>query len=112
MRELIVRGKFSRPVDPEAVARDWRARGYSCQNFVDPPGRAWTGFVHETNELVTVAQGRLHLSIGAAELVAEPGDEILIPRGVQHSVRNIASGATRWLFGYEHPGHRKSHNET
>jgi len=101
MAELLVRGRFGRPVDPEAVARDWRARGYSCRAFVDPPGRTWTGFVHETNELVAVVQGRLHLSIGSEELVAMPGDEVFIPRGAVHSVRNIDPGETRWLFGYD-----------
>jgi quercetin dioxygenase-like cupin family protein len=100
MADLVVQRKFARPVDRAAVARDWRARGFSCDLFVDPPGREWNGFVHGTDELVTVVEGRLELEVGAARILAEPGDEVFIPRGVTHSVRNRADGTTRWLYGY------------
>ncbi len=93
--------KFPAPLDEAAVAADWRGRGYSCDLFVDPPGRAWVDFVHATNELVTVVEGRLEMIIGADTFVAEPGDEVFIPRGAVHSVRNVHTGTTRWLYGYD-----------
>ena len=92
--------KFPPPVDPAAVAADWARRGYTCDRYADPPGRAWNDFVHDCDELVTVLEGRLLLSIDGAEQVLEPGDEALIPRGSRHSVRNIHAGSTRWLYGY------------
>ena len=101
MSDLVVRGKFADPSDEAAVAADWRARGYSCRRFVDPPGQEWNDFVHGTNELVTVTEGRLALEIAGERLVAEPGDEVFIPRGATHSVHNIHAGTTRWLFGYD-----------
>jgi len=101
MMEFVVRGRFSRPVDHGAVGNDWQARGYSCNLFVDPPGQQWLDFVHATNELVTVVEGRLEVTISDDVLIAEEGDEIFIPRGAQHSVRNIHSGTSRWLFGYD-----------
>lgn len=93
-------GKFPVPVHHDAVARDWAARGYSCELFVDPPGREWNDFVHETDELVTVLEGRLWMDVGGESKEAGPGDEIFIRRNTPHSVRNIHSGTTRWLFGY------------
>jgi quercetin dioxygenase-like cupin family protein len=33
--------------------------------------------------------------------VVEPGDELFIPKGVRHSVKNIHAGVTRWLYGYD-----------
>ena len=99
--DLIVKQKFPQPVDRDTVAADWRGRGYSCDLFVDPPGREWNDFVHATNELVTVAEGRLELTVGTTQLVAEPGDEVFIPRHCRHSVKNIHGGTTRWLFGYD-----------
>ena len=39
MSELIVKKRFAKPVDSKKVARDWQERGYSCEPFVDPPGR-------------------------------------------------------------------------
>lgn len=97
----IAPGYFAAPVDAAAVAADWKARGYSCHVFDDPPGQAWNDFVHDTNEVVTVAEGRLALVIEARRFVVEAGDEAFIPRGARHSVINIAGGRTRWLFGYD-----------
>jgi mannose-6-phosphate isomerase-like protein (cupin superfamily) len=57
--------------------------------------------VHGTNELVAVIEGRLRLVIGDQEMVAEPGDEVFIPRHVRHSVHNVSAGVTRWLYGYD-----------
>jgi quercetin dioxygenase-like cupin family protein len=101
MTEALVRGKFGVPVDPGAVSRDWRGRGFSCIRFTDPPGQAWNDFVHHTNELVTVVEGRLRFTIGAATVELGPGDEAVIPRGVRHSVLNVHPGTTRWLYGYD-----------
>lgn len=99
--KILNRNKFSVPVDREEVAASWSARGYSCDLFVDPPGREWNDFVHTTNEVVTVVEGRLHMTVDDQELVAEPGDEVFIPEGASHSVRNIHHGTTRWLYGYD-----------
>jgi quercetin dioxygenase-like cupin family protein len=93
--------KFQAPLDRDQVAQDWRRRGYSCDVFTDPPGREWNDFVHSTNELVTVVVGKLKLTLGEEEMVAEPGDEVFIPKGVHHSVKNISSATTRWLYGYD-----------
>lgn len=101
MSDLVVKGKFAAPVDRAVVARDWRERGYSCDLFVDPPGREWNDFVHSTNELVTVSEGKLEVTIGGERYVAAPGDEIFIPKNAVHSVKNIHSGMTRWLYGYD-----------
>ena len=93
--------KFSVPLDRDQVAHDWKMQGYSCDLFTDPPGREWNNFVHSTNELVTVVVGKLRLTIDGDEIVAEPGDEVFIPRGICHSVKNIASSTTHWLYGYD-----------
>lgn len=101
MGEVFRKRKYPTPLQRMRVAADWRKRGYSCALFVDPPGRAWTDFVHNSNELVTVAEGRLEVTIDGERMVAEPGDEVFIPRGTLHSVRNIHSDTTRWLYGYD-----------
>lgn len=93
--------KFPAPINRDQVAQDWRTRGYSCDVFTDPPGREWNDFVHATNELVTVIVGKLKLTIGGEEIVAEPGDEVFIPKGVRHSVKNMSSSTTHWLYGYD-----------
>ena len=99
--EILSPSRFDTPVDPEAVAASWRARGYSCNDFSDPPGRAWRDFVHDCNELVTVVEGKLALEVAGERAVASPGDEVFIPRHARHSVFNIHDGTTVWLFGYD-----------
>ena len=93
--------KFAVPLNREEVAQSWSERGYSCDLFIDPPGREWNDFVHSTNELVTVVEGALRMSIEEEELIAEPGDEVFIPKGACHSVKNIHSATTKWLYGYD-----------
>ncbi len=101
MKITLTAGSFAEPVGPNAVRADWAARGYSCHDFSDPPGQAWRDFVHDTNELVTVVEGRLELEIAGERVTAGPGDEVFIPRGARHSVFNIHDAATVWLFGYD-----------
>jgi hypothetical protein len=44
-------------VDEAKVKKDWTARGFSCDLWVDAPGRVWVGFVHDTDELVMLVEG-------------------------------------------------------
>ena len=97
----LARGKFPTPVDRQSVATDWRARGFSCDLFTDPPGREWMDFIHDVNELVTVMSGKLEMELGGTWFVVGEGDEVFIPRGMRHSVRNINERTTRWLYGYD-----------
>ena len=41
------------------------------------------------------------VAVDGACLTAEPGDEVFIPKGSVHSVRNLHDGTTRWLYGYD-----------
>lgn len=99
-----VRGKFAVPPEPEKVASDWRQRGFSCGTFEDPPGREWRNFTHDCNELITVVEGQLQLTLDGVDMTLEPGDEAFIPQHCLHSVVNIAPTCTVWLYGYDSPG--------
>ena len=101
MSYLVTRNKFSPTIVCDEVIRDWKARGYDCRPFVDPPGQEWNNFVHQTNELVTVAEGRLEMTVASQHFVIEPGDEVFIPKGVVHSVKNSNNVTARWFFGYD-----------
>jgi len=99
--EVLARHKFTAPLEAAAVAADWRGRGYSCGRFVDPPGQCWDDFVHGCNELVTVVEGRLEMTVAGETVTVEVGDEVFIPKGARHSLRNIHPGTTIWLYGYD-----------
>jgi quercetin dioxygenase-like cupin family protein len=89
-----------RPVDPDAIRVDWAARGFSCEPWEDAPGQEWNDFVHSTDELVVVIEGALEFEVSGKIHRPQPGEEIFIPRGAAHSVRNIGPGRATWLFGY------------
>jgi len=99
--EYFLSGKFSSPVKFERVAADWGSRGYSCDWFSDPPGQEWNNFVHSCNELVTVIEGKLQMTVNGEVFLVKPGDEVFIPSGARHSVKNMHSSTTRWLYGYD-----------
>ena len=99
--EFVVRHKFAQPVDVAAVTRDWIRRGFSCRAFTDPPGQVRRDYVHDIDELVTVVDGLLEVAMHGENWVLAPGDELYIPRGVTHTVRNLHAGTTRWLYGYD-----------
>ncbi len=42
----------------------------------------------------------LEFEIGGKIYRPQPGEELSIPSGVLHSVRNIGSSTAHWLYGY------------
>ncbi len=90
------------PISIEAVARDWAARGFSCDLWVDPPGREWIGYVHPVDELILLLEGEMEVELEGRWRRCKVGEEIFIPAGAVHSVRNVGSTPTRWLYGYRY----------
>lgn len=82
------------------VKADWAARGFSCDIWTDPPGRQWIDFVHDVDELVMLDEGELELTFHGQTLRPRPGEEVFIPAGARHSVRNPGVGENRWFYGY------------
>jgi mannose-6-phosphate isomerase-like protein (cupin superfamily) len=88
-------------VDRAQIAKDWRARGFSCDLWVDPPGQVWADYVHSTDELLMLMEGKLELEMQGKTLHPAIGEEVFIPAYTNHSVRNIGSTTARWLYGYK-----------
>jgi mannose-6-phosphate isomerase-like protein (cupin superfamily) len=88
-------------MNPEEVAKNWAARGFSCGLWTDPPGQCWEDFVHDVDELVMVVDGHVEFEIGDRNYHPAPGEELRIPAGVRHSVRNHGQTAAHWLYGYK-----------
>lgn len=103
--ELHMRNRWSYPVNPMSVGMDWGRRGFTCDRIADPPDKEWRDFEHETNELIVILDGRLEIEIevdGVTQrLDVMTGDEVFVPAGANHTVRNLHTGVTRWLYGYQ-----------
>ena len=99
--EFVVRHKFAPPVAVAAVTSDWIKRGFACRALSGPPGQVWRDAVHDSDKLVTVVDGCLEVTMRGENWELAPGDELYIPRGVVHTVRNLNADTTRWLYGYD-----------
>lgn len=84
----------------EHVQQDWAARGFTCDLWVDPTDTVWTDFVHDADEILLLLDGELQIEMSNRVLRLEPGDELVIPSGVRHTVRNVGGVTARWLYGY------------
>nr|WP_255771410.1 cupin domain-containing protein [Microbulbifer guangxiensis] len=71
--------------------------------WTDPPGQCWEGFVHDVDELLVPAEGVLEIEIDGDIMRPEIGQELLIPAGAVHSVRNLGGTTARWYYGYRKP---------
>ena len=87
-------------MDRAKVERDWRARGFSCGFWTDPPGQVWRNYVHDVDELFMVVEGAIELEMQGRAFRPGIGEEVLIPAGAVHTVRNLGPTTARWLYGY------------
>jgi mannose-6-phosphate isomerase-like protein (cupin superfamily) len=88
-------------VDRIKVEKDWKARGFSGGLWVDPPGQVWEDYRHDVDELFMLIEGEVELEMQGKKIRPKPGEEILIPANVLHSVRNLGRITSRWLYAYK-----------
>jgi mannose-6-phosphate isomerase-like protein (cupin superfamily) len=100
MTSVVQRQAYGSPVDFERVRRDWAGEGFSFGVFRDPPGQEWNDFVHDSDEYVLVAEGRMAIAVGEESFEAAAGDLIRIPRGTSHSLQTLSVSGSVWLYGY------------
>jgi quercetin dioxygenase-like cupin family protein len=81
----------------EAFESEARAEGFD--EVVErkwPPSTALDSHTHSFSVRALVAQGEMWLAVGDEVHHLRPGDEFAIERGVPHSERYGAEGATYW----------------
>jgi len=86
-------------IDRSNVAKDWHARGYSCGLWIDHAGREWSCHSRQTDELFMMMSGELELEMEGRSIQPSVGEEIRIPAGVPHTIRNVGGKTARWLYG-------------
>ncbi|HUL41511.1 MAG TPA: cupin domain-containing protein [Burkholderiales bacterium] len=90
-----------RNMDERKIQSDWSKRGYSFGVWIDPPGQVWEGYVHDSDELLLLVEGQIELAFLGESFSPKIGEEVLIPAGVSHTVRNIGNSANCWYYGYK-----------
>lgn len=89
---------YALPVSPALVRADHP--GFSFDIFRDPPGQVWADFVHDVDEFVVVAEGRIDIEVAAERAECLPGDLVRIPAGTSHTLRTAADKGSVWYYGY------------
>ncbi|GAC1466266.1 MAG: hypothetical protein NVSMB9_06640 [Isosphaeraceae bacterium] len=74
-----------------------RARGLTTGLVTFPPSSVWPDHTHPFSESLTLLSGRARVSVEGREYDLEPLDNVVIPGGRPHQVRNL-SGADPALF--------------
>lgn len=82
------------------IEEDWNKRGYSFGVFTDPPGQVWEDFVHDSDELFMVVKGRVEVILDGKSKIPALGEEVFIPKGCIHTVKNVGDGESEWFYGY------------
>ena len=66
-------------MNPDLIKQNWHSRGYSFGVFRDPPGQVWADFVHQTDELVVLAEGEIEVEIEGKAERFQIGEMVFIP---------------------------------
>ncbi|MEC8652475.1 MAG: cupin domain-containing protein [Planctomycetota bacterium] len=88
------------PETQQKIQSSWYERGFSCELWIDPPEQVRRDFRHDVDELVLLVDGLAQIELGGKVVKMQPGDEMTIPAGIRHTVRNCGAGPARWLHGF------------
>ena len=88
-------------MNPEQIKKNWESRGYSFGVFKDPPGQVWADFVHRTDELVVLSEGKIEIEIGGNSEQPSIGEEVFIPANALNTVSNVGKTNNVWYYGYK-----------
>ena len=82
------------------IKQQWQKRGFTFGIWQDPPGQIWKDYVHNQDELFMLVEGNVELTLNNQKIIPKIGEEILIPAGTVHTVKNNGNTQTTWYYGY------------
>ena len=59
--------------------------GYRVTRYVYPPGTRFAEHIHAVDKIDSVLSGQFRLTLQGREVLLKAGDQIVVPRGAQHS---------------------------
>lgn len=66
-------------IDRQKIEWEWAERGFSCDLWVDPPGRIWADFDHDCEELAMLLAGEEEFEMNGRKYRPEVGEEFWYP---------------------------------
>lgn len=101
MTSILFADGLKQGIRQDEVASDWSRRGFSCEMWVAPPDQVWNDYVHKIDELIMPITGQLEVELAGRTHRLRPGDELLIPAGTIHTLRNTGHTTACWLYGHQ-----------
>lgn len=92
---------MSTAVDVRGLTRHWDARGFSCEERTTAPGQMVPRHAFDHDELVVVLEGDMEIYVAGRTLRPRRGEEVVIPAGTRHALRNVGATPARRLHGFE-----------
>ena len=71
------------------MRRKLEDRGYAVSKYVYPPGTYFPDHDHGVDKIDGVLKGRFRMSMGAASVVLEAGDLLIVPKHLFHSAEVV-----------------------
>src|SRR4051812_21629177 len=82
------------------IQHRWWSRGFTCNDQIDPAGKAWAPHRHAVDEIVMPAKGSIELRSGQRRLHPRIGDSVVVPAGREHAIRNRTAQSVEYLYGF------------
>ena len=89
--------RWQAPIVPqiEQIKRMYEAEGLAPSLKEFEPDATINGQRHPFDEVITVAQGELHIDIAGNKFLLRPGDRVMIPSNTKYNFKVGASGQCR-----------------
>lgn len=92
----------------EDLREQWLTRGFRAELHADPPDTSWEQVVHGVDALFMLLEGSVELITAGLTRKPAVGDELVLPAGTVHTVRNSGRNEARWVIGFR-VGHADPH---
>ena len=90
---------MTQPVKHDHVEKRWQKQGFEIATRLDPPGEIGLDPASDADELFLLLEGEMVIEVEGATLEPQVGEEVLVPVGTAHKLRNVGTKKARWLYG-------------
>ena len=91
------------PFTETALRHKFVCMGYSVLRYEYPPGTVFHNHAHAVDKIDGVVSGRFEMSMEGYTVILEPGDYLLVPKGIVHSAKVVGDQPVISLDGSKIP---------
>eukprot|EP00996_Jenningsia_fusiforme_P001343 NODE_2230_length_1257_cov_36.787252_g2031_i0.p1 GENE.NODE_2230_length_1257_cov_36.787252_g2031_i0~~NODE_2230_length_1257_cov_36.787252_g2031_i0.p1 ORF type:complete len:138 (+),score=24.16 NODE_2230_length_1257_cov_36.787252_g2031_i0:82-495(+) len=100
-----VKGRWGQRPSEDAILDFWRKQGYFPLRFNDNASRIYDRVSRPMEQSISVVAGETVFEVGGRRHALYPGDELIIPAGMEYSARSIVP--SQWVMCYLGSGEKR-----